>query len=207
MIPFVIGAIVGTALTSILLEAARGMVQINGESIKTNLAKVGELKELAEKLTKDCKGIDALEIQKLFDFVTKIPYRSDNTSRHALEVVESNWGDCDDKCNLFASLLQERGYDYKLVDVNEHVFLVVRVKNQKYIKSHNAAHLIINGKEYYYAETTARGAKIGEYNGYPLSEFIGIHDIKQNQSIDLNQVVLKRGKRSIPTTHPVALVR
>jgi hypothetical protein len=114
MLPLIFGGLIGAAATAFIVKMGEGMIDVNGDHIHTNLAKRGELKELADRLTAGCNDNDALEIQKLFDYVTAIPYRSDHTSRHPSDVISSNWGDCDDKSNLFASLLQERGMNIDL---------------------------------------------------------------------------------------------
>lgn len=164
-----------------------GVIEVNGMLIKTNLAKEGTLKSLANKLVEGCDGDDGCEAQKLFDYVTALPYRTDHTSRNALEVIRSGWGDCDDKSNLFASLLNERGIDYLLVYVPQHVFMAVNVNDSSTLPFMKA-HLDTGGKKYYYAETTATGARLGEFNGQFPSSFEGIYDLKKHHEIDKSGV-------------------
>jgi hypothetical protein len=170
----------------------KGVIELNGMVIKTNLANKGELLPLATRLTQGCNGNDGCEAQKLFDYVTHIPYKTDYTSRNALEVIRTNWGDCDDKSNLFASLLNEKGIDYLFVYVRHHVFVVVHVDNTSEIPFLNAR-LRINGKDYYYAETTADGSRIGEFNGQFPYSFEGIYDIKNNGAVDKRDVGFRMG--------------
>jgi transglutaminase-like putative cysteine protease len=165
----------------------RGVIELNGQYIKTNLAKSGELATLAGSLTKNCHGNDACEIQNLFDYVTHIPYRTDFTSRNPKDVLRTNWGDCDDKSNLFASLLNERGFDYRFVYVPHHVFVVVHLDDESQLPFLSAK-LTINGKAYYYAETTAEGSHIGEFNGQFRYAFDGVYDIVKNEAVDLKKV-------------------
>ncbi len=165
----------------------KGVIQLNGMVIKTNLAKPGELSPLAKQLTFECKGRDGCEAQKMFDYVTHIPYKTDHTSRNANEVIQTNWGDCDDKSNLFASLLNERGLDYRFVYVPHHVFVVVHVDDTSTLPFLGAK-LTIENKDYYYAETTSAGARIGELNGQFPHSFEGIYDIKNNKEVDLEKV-------------------
>lgn len=170
----------------------KGIIRLNKMVIKTNLAKAGELSTLANQLTQGCNGNDGCEAKKIFDYVTHIPYRTDNTSRNAKDVVKTNWGDCDDKSNLFASLLNERGIDYKFVYVPHHVFVVVHVENKStlpFLKSY----LTISGKSYYYTETTAAGSHIGEFNGQFPYNFEGVYDIKDNKVIPLSSVSFRVG--------------
>lgn len=170
----------------------KGVIELNGMVIKTNLAPPGELAPLANQLSSGCHGNDGCEAQKLFDYVTRIPYRSDHTSRSAKAVIATNWGDCDDKSNLFASLLNERGIDYRFVYVPHHVFVVVHIEDTRLLPF-LSARLSIDGKNYYYAETTASGAKIGEFNGQFPYSFEGIYDLKNDHSVDLETVSFRMG--------------
>jgi hypothetical protein len=165
----------------------KGIIEVGGLVIKTNLASATKLAPLANELTQGCNRDDGCEVQKLFDYVTNIPYKTDYTSRNALEVIRTNWGDCDDKSNLFASLLNERGIDYRFVYVAHHVFVVVHVEDTKQIPFLNAR-LRIDGRDYYYAETTAAGAKIGTFNGMFPYKFIGVYDLKAHKEDDLKNI-------------------
>lgn len=169
-----------------------GVIELNGMYIKTNLAREGELRPLAEKLTEGCHGNDGCEVQKIFDYVTRIPYKTDHTSRSPSEVLQSNWGDCDDKSNLFASLLQEKGIDYRFVYVPHHVFVVVHVQDPSSLPFLSAK-LKIEGKDYYYAETTATGARLGDFNGQFPYKFEGIYDIKNDEEVNLDSVGFRLG--------------
>jgi hypothetical protein len=191
MLPLIFGGLIGAAATAFIVKMGEGMIDVNGDHIHTNLAKRGELKELADRLTAGCNDNDALEIQKLFDYVTAIPYRSDHTSRHPSDVISSNWGDCDDKSNLFASLLQERGHEYRFVYVPEHVFVVVHIKNKQASKA-SKAKLIIDGKPFYYAETTLTGARIGTYNDCPLKSIDGVYDVRRKVSVAMENISFKK---------------
>jgi hypothetical protein len=168
----------------------KGVIDVNGMAIKTNLSQRGVLAPLADELTQGCSGSDGCEAEKLFEYVTHIPYRTDYTSRSPKQVIETNWGDCDDKSNLFASLLNEKGIDYRFVYVPHHVFVVVHIEDKR-VLPFLYAKLRIDGRDYYYAETTAKGASIGTFNGkFPYS-FEGIYDIVDNRNIDLSSVKFK----------------
>jgi len=165
----------------------RGVIELNGMVIKTNLASEGELAFLAKELTAQCDGDKGCEVQSLFDYVTHIPYRTDYTSRSPKSVIESNWGDCDDKSNLFASLLNERGFEYRFVYVPSHVFVVVHTEDTDNLPFLPAS-LKIEGKKFYYAETTAEGSNIGEFNGQFPHSFEGIYDIQKDEAVELGNV-------------------
>jgi len=165
----------------------RGVIELEGMVIKTNLAEKGELSTLADTLTQECNSDQGCEVQKMFDYVTHIPYKTDYTSRNAKKVVESNWGDCDDKSNLFASLLNEKGYEYRFVYVPHHVFVVVHLSDTDDLPFLSAK-LNIEGKNFYYAETTSEGAKIGEFNGQFPHSFEGIYDLENNTPVERESV-------------------
>lgn len=170
----------------------KGVIELNGMVIKTNLAQKGDLSPLAHKLTQECDGDKGCEVQKMFDYVTNIPYRTDYTSRSPKAVIESNWGDCDDKSNLFASLLNERGYEYRFVYVPHHVFVVVHTDDTDNFPFLSTS-LKIDNKKFYYAETTAEGSHIGEFNGQFPHTFEGIYDIQKDEEVDLEKVSLHFG--------------
>lgn len=165
----------------------KGVIELNGQYIKTNISNRGELHTLATALTQTCDGNDACEAQHLFDYVTHIPYRTDHTSRNPQEVLQTNWGDCDDKSNLFASLLNEKGFDYRFVYVPHHVFVVVHVDDETSLPFLRAS-LTIEGKKYYYAETTATGSHIGTFNGQFPYAFEGVYDIRANKEVEMKKV-------------------
>lgn len=167
----------------------QGVIELDGMLIKTNLAPRGELSTLASSLVEGCTD-DGCEAQRLFDYVTAITYKTDYTSRNAKEVIQSGWGDCDDKSNLFASLLNERKIPYVFVYVPHHVFVAVHIQNTDHVPFINAS-LAIAGKRYYYAETTAEGAKIGEFNGQFPSSYTGIYDLTNHHEIDLQEVLFR----------------
>ncbi len=169
-----------------------GVIELNGMFIKTNLAHKGELRPLADRLSAGCHGSDGCEIAQFFDYVTHIPYKTDHTSRHPSDVLQTNWGDCDDKSNLFASLLQERGYDYRFVYVPHHVFVVVHLQDTRYLPFLSAK-LTIDGKDFYYAETTSTGAKIGDFNGQFPYKFEGLYDIENDREVPLECVAFGLG--------------
>lgn len=168
----------------------KGVIEVGGLVIKTNLASPGALAPLANELTQGCRGDDGCEAQKLLDYVTNIPYKTDYTSRNAMDVIQTNWGDCDDKSNLLASLLSERGIDYRFVYVAHHVFVVVHIEDTKEIPFLNAR-LTIDGRDYYYAETTSLGAKLGTFNGMFPYKFIGVYDLKEHKEDDLKNIIFK----------------
>lgn len=55
------------------------------------------------------------------------------------------------------------------------------------------AKLAIDTQDFYYAETTATGARIGELNGQLPYSFEGIYDIKNDEEVDLKNVTFGIG--------------
>lgn len=71
--------------------------------------------------------------------------------------------------------------------VPHHVFVVVHVEDEHSLPFLTAK-LIIDGKKYYYAETTAKGSHIGEFNGQFPYVFEGVYDIQNNEVIDKKNI-------------------
>ena len=113
--------------------------------------------KLADFLTKDCKSDINCEVQAILDFVTKIPYKiNESIARSAKQVVEQNFGDCDDKSNLLISMLKVKGYEAYFVLVPKHIFVIVNLEQ----KLQNSKALYINDKRFYILQSTATGSKI-----------------------------------------------
>ena len=108
--------------------------------------------KLADFLTKNCKGDKTCEVQSMLDFVTAIPYKiNESIARNSKQVVEQNFGDCDDKSNLLISMLKVRGYEAYFVLVPKHIFVIVNLENQG-----NKKALYVNDKKFYILESTAK---------------------------------------------------
>ena len=136
--------------------------------------------KLADFLTKDCKSDINCEVQAILDFVTKIPYKiNESIARSAKQVVTQNFGDCDDKSNLLISLLKVKGYEAYFVLVPKHIFVVVNMQNIKL----NTKALYINDKPFYILESTANASKIGFPLKYKFDEIDAIVDPFLNKKL------------------------
>ncbi|MCK9581105.1 MAG: PEGA domain-containing protein [Methanoregula sp.] len=83
---------------------------------------------------------------------------SDTTFEYAkypLETLADGEGDCEDTAILTAALLNEMGYDVALVFVPEHAAVAVACDTC------NGYYYPLNGKRYYYLETTGAGFSLG----------------------------------------------
>lgn len=140
--------------------------------------------KLADFLTKNCNKNKICEIQAMLDFTTAIPYKiNESIARSAKQVVEQNFGDCDDKSNLLISMLKVRGYEAYFVLVPEHIFVIVDLE-----KLPNKKALYVNDKRFYILESTATNSKIGFPLKYKLDEINAIIDPFVNKKLVVNKL-------------------
>ena len=143
--------------------------------------------KLADFLTKNCKGDKTCEVQSMLDFVTAIPYKiNESIARNSKQVVEQNFGDCDDKSNLLISMLKVRGYEAYFVLVPKHIFVIVNLENQI-----NKKALYVNDKKFYILESTATGSKIGFPLKYSFEEINAIIDPFVNKKLVVKKLEYK----------------
>lgn len=143
--------------------------------------------KLADFLTKNCNKNKICEVQAMLDFTTAIPYKiNESIARSAKQVVEENFGDCDDKSNLLISMLKVRGYEAYFVLVPEHIFVIVDLE-----KLPNKKALYVNDKRFYILESTATNSKIGFPLKYKLDEINAIIDPFVNKKLVVNKLEYK----------------
>ena len=143
--------------------------------------------KLANFLTKNCNSDKTCEVQSMLDFVTSIPYKiNESIARSSKQVVEQNFGDCDDKSNLLISMLKVRGYEAYFVLVPKHIFVIVNLENQI-----NKKALYINDKRFYILESTASGSKIGFPLKYSFEEINVIVDPFKNKKLLISSLEYK----------------
>lgn len=143
--------------------------------------------KLADFLTKNCKGDKTCEVQSMLDFVTAIPYKiNESIARNSKQVVEQNFGDCDDKSNLLISMLKVRGYEAYFVLVPKHIFVIVNLENQV-----NKKALYVNDKKFYILESTATSSKIGFPLKYNFEEINAIIDPFVNKKLVIKSLEYK----------------
>ncbi len=151
-----------------------------GDSTYVNQVRQDEYTiKLANFLTKNCNGDKTCEVQSMLDFVTAIPYKiNESIARSSKQVVEQNFGDCDDKSNLLISMLKVRGYEAYFVLVPKHIFVIVNLENQG-----NKKALYVNDKKFYILESTAKDSKIGFPLKHTLEEIEAIIDPFVNKKL------------------------
>lgn len=143
--------------------------------------------KLADFLTKNCNKNKICEVQAMLDFVTAIPYKiNESIARSSKQVVEQNFGDCDDKSNLLISLLKVRGYEAYFVLVPEHIFVIVDLEKILGKKA-----LYVNEKPFYILESTATNSKIGFSLKYKLEEIEAIIDPFVNKKLVVQKLEYK----------------
>lgn len=146
-------------------------------------------KRLASFLVKKCQGDELCEVQSMLDFTTRIPYKiNESIARSPKNVVDQNFGDCDDKSNLLISLLKARNYEAYFVLVPKHIFVIVSLKQ----KLKNKKALYVNSKPYYILESTATNSKVGFRLKYKFSEIEAIVDPFKNKKLLVKNLEFKR---------------
>ncbi|MDO6829101.1 hypothetical protein Q4582_13600 [Poseidonibacter sp. 1_MG-2023] len=144
--------------------------------------------KLASFLTKNCQDNEICEVQSMLDFVTKIPYKvNESIARSSKQVVTQNFGDCDDKSNLLISMLKMKGYEAYFVLVPKHIFVIVNLKT----KLANKKALYIDGKRFYKLESTATLSKIGFPLKYTFDEIEAIIDPFKNKQLVYDKLEYK----------------
>jgi len=109
-------------------------------------------------------GYDEWEtINFVVSFVQSLPYTSDRVTtgydeypRYPIETLVDRGGDCEDTSILTAALLYQMGYDVILLAFSNHVAVGIWCD---YIPG---GYYTVDGRDYYYLETTGRGWEIGE---------------------------------------------
>ena len=143
---------------------------------------------LANHLSKDCKQDEICEVQKMLDFVTRIPYKvNKSVARNSKQVVTQNFGDCDDKSNLLISMLKMKGYEAYFVLVPKHIFVIINMKENKI----NKKALYVNDKPFYILESTATNSKIGFGLKYKFEEIEAIIDPFKNKQLVVDTLEYK----------------
>ena len=159
-----------------------------GKATYVNQVRADEYtKNLALFLTKDCRNDKICEVQKMLDFVTRIPYKiNDGIAKNPRRVVEQNFGDCDDKSNLLISLLKTKGYEAYFVLVPNHIFVIINLEENIDKKA-----LYVNHKRFYILESTATNSKIGFPLKYQFEEIEAIVDPFINKKLVVSKIEYK----------------
>lgn len=165
----------------------KGMVKIHDRFYKYDVYEHGEMKPIVDIITKTCNGDSYCEIDRIYQYVLTIPYKTSTINRNPADVINQNGGDCDEKSFLLATLLLQNKYPCVLILTKDHGFLAVNIPNEKDIK-HPSSYLTFDGKKYYFAETTIPMGYIGQDNGAKEQEIEGVFDMIAKREIPMEQI-------------------
>lgn len=170
-----------------------GMVKIHDRFFKYDVYEHGEMKPIVDMLTKECNGDDYCEIDRAYQYVLRIPYKESTDNRNPSDVINQNGGDCDEKSFLLATLLLQKKYACLLVTTKDHGFIAIHVANETSLK-HPSSYLSIDGKKYYFAETTFSAGYIGQSNDIDQQEIEAVFDMVVKKEIPLDKVEFHMAK-------------
>lgn len=147
-----------------------------------------QIQEKAYILTSMCQT-RLCQVQKLLDFVTTIPYHSTLFQKKpAVDTIQENFGDCDDKSNLLISLLYALDIEAYFVLVPKHIFVIVSLEDDSLVETKG---LWINDRKYYILESTSKDSKVGYPLYYRLDEIQAILEPFTNQKLYNPKLVYK----------------
>jgi hypothetical protein len=162
-------------------------IDIEGSTYVNQVRQDDYTTRLAKDLVENCKT-KVCEVQSMLDLVTSIPYRiNESVARSGKNVIDQNYGDCDDKSNLLISLLNARAYESYFVVVPNHIFVIVNLKQK--IEGKKA--MYINGTPFYKLESTAKGSTIGFPLKYKFAEIKAIIDPFTNKKLVIERIEYK----------------
>ena len=163
-------------------------IDINGLTYVNQVRTDEYTLRLANHLIKDCYKNELCEVQEMLNFVTRIPYKvNEGIAKSSKQVVNQNYGDCDDKSNLLISMLKVKGYEAYFVLVPKHIFVIVNLKS----KLANKKALYVNKKPFYILESTATNSKIGFRLKYSFDEIEAIIDPFENKQLVVDEIEYK----------------
>jgi predicted transglutaminase-like cysteine proteinase len=127
------------------------------DKLITNFAKsINKLSQKNELSTLD-------ELYLVVAFIQSLPYTTDSLTtgvgeypRIPYETLYEKGGDCEDTAILAAAIFREMGYDSVLIQLEQHMALAVNLEEGQ------GDHYLIDGKKFYYLETTGSNWALGE---------------------------------------------
>lgn len=171
-----------------------GRVKIQDRFFKYDVYENGEMKTIADMLSRGCNDDAYCEIDRAYQYVLKIPYQESSANRNPSEVIIQQGGDCDEKSYLLATLLLQQGYHCVFVTTADHGFIAVHLENGDSLKQ-PSSYLTVDGKKYYLAETTFTTGYIGQYNDVAQDEIEAVFDMVGRKEIPIDTVGFNLAKR------------
>ncbi|KYC53718.1 MAG: S-layer protein precursor [Candidatus Methanofastidiosum methylothiophilum] len=142
---------------------------------------------LAQAFSKISKGYkDEDKVTLVLKFVQELEYSYDDKTitkeddfydypRYPSQTLFDRTGDCEDTSILLAALLNEMGKDVCLINPPGH--MATGVLLPQFSPNYSASYYTINGKEYFYCETTGENWKIGQIPDDYISATATIYEI------------------------------
>lgn len=165
----------------------KGMIKIHNRFYKYDVYEHNEMQPIAEMITKECNGNSYCEIEHMYQYVLKIPYKESTVNRTPSDVINQNGGDCDEKSFLLATLFLQKHHECLLITTKDHGYLAVHIADENTLKQ-PASYLTFNGKKYYIAETTNPSGYIGKHNNIAPTEVQGVFDMVTKKELALDTV-------------------
>ncbi|MBN2869906.1 MAG: hypothetical protein JXK04_03020 [Campylobacterales bacterium] len=171
-----------------------GRVKIQDRFFKYDVYENGEMKTIADMLSRGCNEDAYCEIDRAYQYVLKIPYQESSTNRNPSEVINQQGGDCDEKSYLLATLLLQQGHRCVFVTTADHGFIAVHLENGDALQS-PSSYLTVDGKKYYFAEATFTTGYIGQPNDVARNEIEAVFDMVGKKEIPIDTVRFTLAKR------------
>jgi hypothetical protein len=178
-----------TSLTQTIIVPPPNAIKIGELYAPYYIDENSKLKTIINNLQDRCNGNEVCEVNQAFSYVSHIPYVRSNKHRTPMDVIVKNGGDCDEKAQLFAMILIETHHNCVLVYTKNHTFIAVEITNPSTINP-NSARLNIEGKEYFYAETTDPNAYVGKFNDVYPAEILGVYHVNEKKDIPKERIHL-----------------
>lgn len=118
-------------------------------------------------------------VHEAIRFVQSIPYKTDIDSRgqreypkYPVETIYEDNGDCEDLSMLLLSIIREMGFQTCFIEFSDHIGVGILGADGL-----EGAYYEVNGRKYYYVETTDFGWKFGQIPERRRTEKAVIHEI------------------------------
>lgn len=169
----------------------KNTIHIDNRDFINKIEESESIKSISNVIIKDCNNDKDCEIEKIYEYVTDIPYITnyDQETKKPLDVINTNSGDCDERSFLMASLLKEKKHKAILIFCKyknkDHIFVAI---NKNKTEKNPLTYIQIKNEKYYIAETTWKDSYIGQYNEIDINEYLGIYDIETKETIPLDKI-------------------
>lgn len=169
-------------VTNAMMISDKRQIGTEGGIYTNKVTTSQEIRQKALALSVGCKS-EYCKVQRILDYVTHIPYRINHFQANSPQrTIQNNFGDCDDKSNLLISMLHALQVESYFVLVPGHIFVIARLDDSRL---RDTKSLLLNGKNYYILESTAKGSKIGFPLQYSLKQIEAVIDPFDNEKMEV----------------------